>query len=130
MAEVVGGKLHLEPVLGPALGDAHHTGVVDQDVDPAVTLEDPGRRLADRRLRAEVELDELERRLGHPGADDAGRAGGLVLVAGGHHHMGALGGQRARGLEPKPPVRAGHHRRLTGQVGDVGLGPAHDSSSD
>ena len=67
VAEVVRAELHLEPVGGPALGDAHHAGVVDEDVDRAVRGEDPGRRLADRRLRAEVELDQLERRVGHPG---------------------------------------------------------------
>ncbi len=40
MAEVVNAELHLEAVDGLALGDAHHAGVVDEQVDRLVRGED------------------------------------------------------------------------------------------
>ena len=59
VAEVVGAELHLEAVLGAPLGDGHHAGVVDQDVE--VALPRVGER-ADRGEVGEVERAHLGRR--------------------------------------------------------------------
>ena len=63
VAEVVDAELHLEAVDRAALGDAHHAGVVDSRSIFSCAARIVCGRLAHRRLRAEVERDELERRV-------------------------------------------------------------------
>jgi hypothetical protein len=83
--EVIDAELHLEPVDGLALGDAHHAGVVDEHVDRLVGGEDLRCRLAHRRQRAEVELDYLERSIWRSPANCRLDLRRLLLIAGRHH---------------------------------------------
>src|SRR5215218_9875797 len=125
VAEVVDGQLHLEPVLGPPLGDAHQAGVVDQDVDAPVAGQDPLGRLPHRGLGGEVQWLQLQRGVGDLVADRRHRRLGLGLVAGGHHHVAALAGQLPGHLQAEAAVGAGDDGDGARLVGDLGGGPGH-----
>ena len=123
--EVVDAELHLEAVDGLALGDAHHAGVVDEDVDRLVAGEDPPGGLAHRCQRAEIELDDLQGCARRAAADVRLGLRRLLLVAGRYHYLGARRRQRTRGLEPEAAVGAGDDRRAARQVWNVSDAPAH-----
>jgi hypothetical protein len=107
VAEMVDGELHLEPVLGPPLGDAHHARVVDEHVDVGTGAQAPPGGLAHRCQRREVERLQLERGAGDLAQDRAASLLGLALVARRHHDERALTGELPGDLEPEPAVRPG-----------------------
>ena len=78
-----------------------------------------------RRLRAEVQRDELQRRVGDAGSDVLDCFLRLLLVAHRHHNMRALARQLARGLQPETSIRARHDRYATALVRDIRSAPAH-----
>ena len=118
--EMVGAQLHLEPVDGPPLGDRHHPGVVDEDIEVAVPLRGEG---AHGREVGEVEPEDL----GRPG-DRRRRGLAALLVAHGEHDVGAHPRQLPCGDEPDAAVGPGDDDRVAVEVGQVGGGPAvaHD----
>jgi hypothetical protein len=122
---VVDRELHLEPVLGPPLGDGHQASVVDQDVDPPMAGEDPLGRLPHRGLGGQVERLQLQGGAGDLVADRRHRRLRLGLVAGGHHDMAALSGQFPGHLQPEAAVGAGDDGDGARLVGDLGGGPGH-----
>jgi len=125
VAEMVDGELHLEPVLGPPLGDAHHARVVDEHVEVGMGAQDPLGRHAHRCERRAIERLQLERGVGDPVQDRAASLLGLALVARRHHDERALSGELPGDLEPEAAVRAGHDGDLAGEVRDVRGGPGH-----
>jgi hypothetical protein len=57
---MVHAELHLEPVAGLGLGDPHHTGIVDEQVDALVRGDDLPGCGTHRRLRGEVQRHQLQ----------------------------------------------------------------------
>jgi hypothetical protein len=112
VAEMVDGELHLEPVLGPPLGDAHHARVVDEHVDVGTGTQDPLDGLAHRRQGREVERLQLDRGAGDLAQDRAASLLGLALVARRHHDERARTGELPEDLEAEA-VRAGDTATLS-----------------
>jgi hypothetical protein len=125
---MVDAELGLEPVDGPAFGQRHHAGVVDQQVDPVVPIEDGLGGGLDRGERPEVQFDDFHGRRRVRGEDLGLRGFGLVLIACGHHDVRALGGQRSGDGEPDAAVGAAHDREAALLGGNVGSSPAHECS--
>ncbi len=129
VADHVDPPLGLEPVGRRALGHRHHASVVHEHVEAVVGRHDGRRRGLDRGQRAEVELDDLQRRVGVARQDlGAGRLG-LRLVAGRHDDVRAGPGECGRRGEAEATVAPGHDRDAAAQVGDVVGGPGHGCSS-
>jgi hypothetical protein len=121
VAEVVGADLHLEAVGGARLGDRHHAGVVDQDVEVAV---EPVGELVHRAEVGEVEPPDLGQARNRLRGGRAAR-----LVAHREHDMSARPAQRARGGEPDAAVGAGDDdgpAALTGKVPGCPLRSCHE----
>ena len=101
--------------------DAGDARVVDQDLDRAEFLLDPGDRLVRGVPVGHVEPDAQFR--GRPGQPAGhGRGGGAVQVADGHR--GARGRQHPRDPGPDPGGAAGDQRGLPGQPGHRAFGGA------
>ena len=125
MTEVVDAELHLVAVVGLPLRHRHQPGVVHEQVDLRVLLGDRVRGGLDRRLTAEVERDQLDRRRRVVLQDPRLRRRRLVLVAHRHDDVSALAGECLGGLEAEPPIGAGDDGDASGLIGDVGDGPRH-----
>jgi hypothetical protein len=115
VAEVVRADLRLEAVGGASLGDGHDAGVVDEQVE--VALPGLGERADGREVR-EVEVAHLGR-AGHRRRELLAAA----RVAHGEHDVGAHPGELARSDQADAAGRAGHHRGLAVEGGQVGGGP-------
>jgi len=122
---MVDGELHLEPVLGPPLGDGHHTRVVDEHVDVVMGAEDPLGRLAHRCQRRQVERLQREGGAGDLAQDRAASLLGLAQVAQRHHDERTLTGELPGDLEPEAAVHAGDDGNPARLVRDVRCGPGH-----
>ena len=98
VAEVINAELHLEPVGGATKWKGHDTGIVDQKVDSGVMGRDGGRGGGYGLQGRQVQVDHLEG--GARGRPANLGLGGrrLDLIPGGHHHVGACGGEGASGL--------------------------------
>ena len=116
VAEVVGAELHLEPVGGARERARHHAGVVDEQVDARVALDQLGGGLAHAGQRGQVEHERLH----GGGGDMIGKRGDgvghLGLVAGGEDDVGAVRRQRPGRLQAEPAGGTGDHRDGPGQV--------------
>jgi hypothetical protein len=98
-------------------GAGHDAGVGDHQVEgPAIGDQGVGAG-ANAGQVGEVELDELQAAaVGRLGADLGGRGLGLLQVAGGADHLGAVGGQGAGGLDAQAGGDAGHQDALAAEV--------------
>ena len=116
MAEEVRPDLQLEPVCGPPLRHCHHARVVDQHVDLAG-------RAGERPDRPEVgEVERPHRYVaGHRRCDRLA----LGRVAAGEDDVRTVRGEFARRGLAQPAVRAGHHERATGLIGQFRGRPGH-----
>ena len=114
VAEVVGRELHL-PALRRQLelGQRHHAGVVDQDVQRPAPVRDEG---GDGRLVGEVEPADVDGGVAGGGGDVGGGPLAGVGVAHGERDFGARAGQRAGGLDPDARRAAGDDRALAREV--------------
>ena len=110
VAEVVRAELHLEAVLGALLGDGHHAGVVDEDVEVALPRVGEG---VDGGEVGEVELAHLGLAL------DGGR-GRLALgeIADGEDDVRAGAAELASGGEADAAVGAGDDEGASVEVGE------------
>jgi hypothetical protein len=122
--EVVGSEVCLEPVGGAPPGTARDPGIVDQDVDPAMALNDAVGEPADRGEVGEVE--DLDGRTGP--ASGAGhlprRLAAPVVVSAGQHDMGSVRGQPPGGLQADAAAGTSHHSRAIREVADIVPGPS------
>ncbi len=116
----VGGEIdrhHLVPFCRLDVGDrrqrAEHPGIGDQDVEPAMALEDHAAQPVDG-----VEIGEIEGRQRRFAAGRAHRVVGLLQPAGGtaeQDQPGALGGEAPRHRGTDAARRAGDERDAPGQ---------------
>ncbi|GAB4000831.1 hypothetical protein GCM10029992_34170 [Glycomyces albus] len=129
MPQVVGGELRLVSLRAEPAGRGHDPGVVDQDIDPAAEVGGEGCH----RVQVEqIEVADLEIGAGMRVGDGGGGRAGLGLVADGHDHVRALGGERPRGSQAEAVAGPGDQDAAPGLVGYVVCGPfsAHDGSSE
>lgn len=113
MAEVVGAEGQLEAVLrGAALGDGHHTGVVDQQIQRAAALGQLPGEGRDGGQVGEVEHLGAHRGAGNGTGEPVGGGADLVGGASRQHDLGA----RARQLDG-------------GDLADAAVGAGHDGEA-
>lgn len=126
VAEVVDAELQLEAVLGLHARAGHDAGVVDEQVDAGLRLEDLARALAHRLQVRQVEAPHHQlaraRRVADARADLGRRLLGLLHVTARHHHPGPYPAQvQRRGLadarvaardDDRLAVQAGHAAAL------------------
>src|SRR5438270_5656080 len=106
------------PMRGVALGEGRGpdvaADVVDEDVDPTMTVEHRHRQPFDVFRPPDIHDDSLG---AVPGRRDGGHAApGEQVVDVGHDDMGSGGRQEIGDGTADPGRSAGHHRHLTGQV--------------
>jgi hypothetical protein len=101
----------LEPVRGADIGLHHAAGIVRQDVDPGVRVQQLGRQLPDLRQLGEIgtELGRLRPR--GRGADGGHGSAEAAGVAAHHDHLLTLSGQLPGGGEPDPRAGPGDDDR-------------------
>src|SRR5690606_537312 len=119
-----------EAVGGLAIGQGHDASVVDQQIEGFMVRPEALGEALDRREAREIEGTKLEQVTLDPFTYelvDGGLGPGLGPAS--HDDPGALAGERAGGLEPKPAVGPGDDRELVGEVGDVGRGPLGHGAS-
>lgn len=120
VAEVVGAELHLEPVGRTQQGQGHHTGVVDQEVEPAVgLLRDVAGGIGHGGQVRQVEADEAYVRARGGTADGVLRAPAPPGVTAGEDRPGPGAGQGERRHGSDPAVGARDHRGGAEEVGHV-----------
>ncbi len=124
MTEVIGAKLHFEPVGSfLTLRQRHHTGVVDQQIKP-VELGAEGIRERLHRVQArQVKLHQRDLRVRHSLLKLLLRALPFGHVAAGHHDLSALFRQHARGFVADAAVRPGNDSDPACLVGNIICGP-------
>jgi hypothetical protein len=124
VAQVVGGELELETLLGERARRHHDARVVDQDIDLHPVLDKPLGELADGVQIGQVEQAQFHVRRGPGRLDLADRLLALGLAASGQDDMRAVLGQPAGRFEAEAAVGPGHDEGASGLVGNVGGGPA------
>ncbi len=127
MAQVVGAELELETVAAEGPGQPHHTGVVDQQIEPSVALTQFVAGPEHRAEVSEVEVEQIHRATSGGGGEQL-LAGPLALGGGAaaENHRGTPGQQGAGALQAQTTAGAGDQHQATGLVGDVGSGPGHN----
>ena len=114
--EVVRAELELEPVGGALERRCHDTRVVDQQVQPVMTVEELLRGPPHRRQRGQIELEHLDRWARRSAANVLGCVLTLGDVAHAEHNPGARGRERSRRLGAEAGPAAGDKRQLPRQI--------------
>ena len=99
-----------------AVGARHHPGVADEDVQLVVVPKEPVREGPHAGEVGEVELPELELRIGDLGPNLLQRVGSLGEIPHGHRHGRAVGGQRSGRLQPEAGRCSRDHHASSGEV--------------
>jgi hypothetical protein len=125
--EVVDPELGLEAVHCAPVGQSHHAGVVDEQIEPLVT--EGGHELPYGFKASEVKGRQLDLGVRDFPKDPIPSGNPPLLTPAGKHHMGPPPGQLTRGDKPEPTVGTGHDGDTPALVRDVLHTPAgHDGS--
>ena len=122
--EVVDPELHLETLCRCLMGQCHQSGVVDQHVETVVV----GKKLLCRGGHgveiAQVDVENLERRIRGDVRDRRDRGIGFGSIATRQHHVRTVLRERPRRFVPDPAVGTRDHDHAPRQIRNVTLTPA------
>ena len=111
---------------GFALGNRHHAGVVDEQIDSRMSLDNSFRRIRNRCKRGQIERDNFKGGVGQLSAQSLLCSPGLVRVACGYDNVSPGTGECARRFETESAVCPGDDGDSARLIRDVSMSPRHD----
>ena len=130
VAQVIDAELALEAIAGEAAGQAHHPGVVDQQIEAAVAVLQLAARGTHGGQVGQIKLQQVDRGP-IPGSGQQllpGQFSPLQRPAS-QDHRGPLGQQRPGCFQAEAAVSAGDQRQPTPLVWHIGGCPGHRSGA-
>ena len=114
MPEMVNTHLHLQPVFRqPPIGDAHHRGVVDQNIHLLLSRMHSFRELLYRVKRAQIEFRAQNVPISGIANDLSSRLLAAFHVATSHDNLASTFGEFVSGFVSYPGVCSGYDRDFT-----------------
>ena len=95
----------------------HHTGIVDQEVDPGIAGPELSGRGPNRRQGRQIQPDGADGSTRDQAGDPCRRLPRLRVIPAGEHDAGAVRGQDPRRLVPEAGIGTGDHGRPAGLIG-------------
>ena len=116
MADMIGAELQLQAVAGGHVRRGHHSGIVDQQIDPVMLDQKGLGKKLDAGHLAEIAFHQLDIGIGNRLPDFDHRSLALGHVAHRNDNLRAFRRHRPRGFLTETRGPAGDHHQLAGEI--------------